>query len=84
MKWKQPGTYFGLQTITRCQVPRNKKDLDDLRHATYVIFLPGAVTPRVEDIIVATILYFEVMECTFHVFSLSQDPEHWLILPSEK
>ncbi|MCB0405942.1 MAG: class I SAM-dependent methyltransferase [Bdellovibrionales bacterium] len=76
-EWSKPGTYFGLQTITRCQVPRNKKDLDDLRHATYVIF-PGAVTPRVEDIIVATIPYFEVMEMHSMRFHYRKTCEHWL------
>ncbi len=59
--WSKPGSYFGLQAITRCGVPRNKKDLDDMRHATYVIF-PNAVTPRVEDIIVAANPYYEVIE----------------------
>lgn len=59
--WTKPGTYFGLQAITRCNVPRKKADLDDLRHATYTIF-PGAVTPRVEDLIVAANPYYEVME----------------------
>lgn len=59
--WTKPGSYFGLQAITRNRVPRKKQDLDDLRHGTYVIF-PGAVTPRVEDLIVAATPYYEVME----------------------
>ncbi len=59
--WTKPGTYFGLQVITRCGTPRTKADLEDVRHSTYTIF-PGAVTPRVEDLIVASIPYYEVME----------------------
>ena len=75
--WTKPNTYFGLQTITRCGVPRTKKDLDDIRHATYVIF-PGAVTPRVEDIIVAAIPYYEVMEMHSRRFHYKKTCEHWL------
>jgi cyclopropane-fatty-acyl-phospholipid synthase len=60
-KWTKPGSYFAVQAITRNRVPRNKQDLDDLRHGTYVIF-PGAVTPRVEDLIVASSPYYECME----------------------
>ena len=75
--WTKPNTYFGLQTITRCQVPRTKKDLDDIRHATYIIF-PGAVTPRVEDIIVAAIPYYEVMEMHSRRFHYKRTCEHWL------
>jgi cyclopropane-fatty-acyl-phospholipid synthase len=75
--WTKPGTYFGLQTITRCAVPRKKEDLDDLRHATYIIF-PGAVTPRVEDIIVAAHPYYEVMEMHSRRFHYKKTCEHWL------
>jgi len=59
--WTKPGTMFGLQAITRCNVPRKREQLDNLRHATYTIF-PGAVTPRVEDLIVAANPYYEVVE----------------------
>jgi cyclopropane-fatty-acyl-phospholipid synthase len=59
--WTKPGTFFGLQAITRCNVPRKREDLDNLRHATYVIF-PNAVTPRVEDLIIAANPYYEVVE----------------------
>jgi cyclopropane-fatty-acyl-phospholipid synthase len=75
--WTKPNTYFGLQTITRCGVPRNKKDLDDLRHGTYIIF-PGAVTPRVEDIVVASIPYYEVMEMHSRRLHYKKTCEHWL------
>ncbi len=75
-EWSKPGAYFGLQTITRNRVPRSKKDLDDLRHTTYIIF-PGGITPRVEDIVVASQPYWEIMD----VRSMRQDYkrtiEHW-------
>ncbi len=74
--WTKPGTYFGMQAITRCGVPRKKKDLDDMRHATYVIF-PGAVTPRVEDLIVASIPYYEVTEMHSMRFHYKRTCEHW-------
>jgi cyclopropane-fatty-acyl-phospholipid synthase len=74
--WTKPNTFFGLQTITRCGVPRKKKDLDDMRHATYIIF-PGAVTPRVEDIIVAAIPYYEVMEMHSRRLHYRKTCEHW-------
>jgi cyclopropane-fatty-acyl-phospholipid synthase len=75
--WTKPNTYFGLQTITRCGVPRKKKDLEDIKHATYIIF-PGAVTPRVEDIIVAANPYYEVMEMHSRRFHYKKTCEHWL------
>lgn len=75
--WSKPNSYFGLQTITRNGVPRNKKDLEDLRHATYVIF-PGAVTPRVEDIIVAATPYYEVMELHSRRHHYKKTCEIWL------
>jgi cyclopropane-fatty-acyl-phospholipid synthase len=77
-EWSKPGTYFGLQAITRCNVPRNKADLDDLRHATYVIF-PGAVTPRVEDLIIAANPYYEVMEMVSMRDHYKRTCEHWLM-----
>ncbi len=75
--WTKPGTYFALQSITRCQVPRKKADLDDLRHSTYTIF-PGAVTPRVEDLVVASIPYYEVMEMHSMRFHYKRTCELWL------
>lgn len=69
--WTKPGTQFGLQAITRCNVPRRKNDLDDLRHSTYTVF-PGAVTPRAEDIIVAANPYYEVM----NMISMRNDYEY--------
>jgi len=76
--WSKPGTKFGLQAITRCGVPRTRKELDDLRHATYTIF-PGAVTPRVEDLIVAAHPYYEVMTMYSMRDHYQRTCEHWLM-----
>jgi cyclopropane-fatty-acyl-phospholipid synthase len=75
--WTKPGTKFGLQAITRCNVPRTKQELDDLRHSTYTIF-PGAVTPRVEDIIVAANPYYEVMEMYSMRDDYKKTTQEWL------
>lgn len=55
-----PGAWFGLQTILRNRVPRNKKDLEDIYFCTHVIF-PGGLNPRLEDIIQAVNPYWEVV-----------------------
>jgi cyclopropane-fatty-acyl-phospholipid synthase len=55
-----PGASFGLQTILRNRVPRNKKDLEDIYFCTHVIF-PGGLNPRLEDIMQAVNPYWEVI-----------------------
>ena len=74
--WTKPGTYFALQAITRNGVPRKKQDLDDMRHSTYTIF-PGAVTPRVEDLVVASYPYYEVMEMKSRRMHYRETTWHW-------
>ena len=61
-QWTKPGAYFGLQTILRNVVPRDRADLRDLGWATYEIF-PGGIVPRLEEIIAAVNPYWEVLEC---------------------
>lgn len=60
-EWTTPGTWFGLQTILRNRVPRNKKDLKDIGWVTYKIF-PGGLSLRLEDVMQAVNPYWEVME----------------------
>ena len=60
-QWTNPGSWFGLQTILRNRVPRNKKDLEDIGFVTYKIF-PGGLSLRLEDVIKAVNPYWEVME----------------------
>ena len=60
-QWTRPGAFFGLQTILRNFVPRNKQDVRDIGWVTYEIF-PGGITPRLEEIIAAVNPYWEVIE----------------------
>jgi len=54
-QWTRPGAYFGLQTILRNFVPRDRQDVKDVGWVTYEIF-PGGITPRLEEIIAMTCL----------------------------
>jgi cyclopropane-fatty-acyl-phospholipid synthase len=74
--WSKPGAYFGLQTILRNRVPRNRKDLHDVGHATYKIF-PGGITPRLEDIIQAVNPYWEIKEIKTRRLDYQKTCEHW-------
>jgi len=60
-EWTKPGAFFGLQTILRNFVPRERKDVRDIGWVTYEIF-PGGITPRLEEIIAAVNPYWEVVE----------------------
>src|SRR5258708_5925296 len=60
-EWTRPGAYFGLQTILRNFVPRDRQDVKDLGWVTSQIF-PGGITPRLEEIIAAVNPYWEVLE----------------------
>ncbi|TVR02128.1 MAG: class I SAM-dependent methyltransferase [Deltaproteobacteria bacterium] len=60
-EWTNPGAWFGLQTILRDRVPRNREDLRDIGWVTYQIF-PGGLSLRLEDIIRAVSPYWEIME----------------------
>jgi cyclopropane-fatty-acyl-phospholipid synthase len=60
-EWTRPGAFFGLQTILRNFVPRDRQDLKDIGWVTYEIF-PGGITPRLEEIIAAVNPYWEVIE----------------------
>ena len=60
-EWTKPGAYFGLQTILRNFVPRDRQDVRDLGWVTYEIF-PGGIVPRLEEIIAAVNPYWEVLE----------------------
>jgi len=59
--WTQPGAWFGLQTILRNRVPRNREDLRDIGWLTYEIF-PGGLSLRLEDVVKAVNPYWEIME----------------------
>jgi cyclopropane-fatty-acyl-phospholipid synthase len=77
--WEQtnPGAWFGLQTILRNRVPRNKKDLEDIYFCTHVIF-PGGLNPRLEDIIQAVNPYWEVVSCVTRRTDYQRTTGEWL------
>jgi cyclopropane-fatty-acyl-phospholipid synthase len=75
-QWSKPGAYFALQTILRNRIPRNRKDLQDVGHATYKIF-PGGITPRLEDIIQAVNPYWEIKEIKTRRVDYQKTCEHW-------
>jgi cyclopropane-fatty-acyl-phospholipid synthase len=72
-----PGAWFGLQTILRNRVPRNKKDLEDIYFCTHVIF-PGGLNPRLEDIIQAVNPYWEVMQVNSRREHYGRTTGEWL------
>ncbi len=60
-EWTRPGAWFGLQTILRNRVPRNREHLRDIGWVTQEIF-PGGLSLRLEDIVLAVNPYWEIME----------------------
>jgi cyclopropane-fatty-acyl-phospholipid synthase len=75
-EWTKPGAYFGLQTILRNFVPREKQDVRDVGWVTYEIF-PGGITPRLEEIIAAVNPYWEVVEVTTRRLDYLKTTWHW-------
>jgi cyclopropane-fatty-acyl-phospholipid synthase len=76
-EWTKPGAYFGLQTILRNFVPRDRNDLKDIGWVTYEIF-PGGITPRLEEIITAVNPYWEVIEVKTRRTHYEQTTAIWL------
>lgn len=60
-KWVKPGACFGFQAILRDRVPRNRKDLEDLKFTADVIF-PGGLNPRLEELIAAAGQSWEIVQ----------------------
>jgi cyclopropane-fatty-acyl-phospholipid synthase len=57
----KPGDHFGFQAILRNRMPRNRKDLEDLRFTADVIF-PGGLNPRLEELVTAVSPRWEILE----------------------
>jgi cyclopropane-fatty-acyl-phospholipid synthase len=72
----RPGAWFGLQTILRNFVPRNRDDIRDIGWVTYAIF-PGGITPRMEDIVQAVNPYWEIMELKTRRQDYQKTCWHW-------
>ncbi len=75
-EWTKPGAYFGLQTILRNRVPRNREDIRDVGWMTYTIF-PGGITPRLEEIVAAVNPYWEIVEVQVRRSHYQRTCEHW-------
>jgi cyclopropane-fatty-acyl-phospholipid synthase len=76
-EWTRPGAYFGLQTILRNFIPRDRQDLRDLGRTTYEIF-PGGIVPRLEEIIAAVNPYWEVLEVKTRRLHYERTTATWL------
>jgi cyclopropane-fatty-acyl-phospholipid synthase len=60
-QWTTPGARFGLQTILRDRVPRDRDDLRDVAWVTTQIF-PGGLSLRMEDVVRAVTPWWEITE----------------------
>lgn len=75
--WVKPGACFGFQAILRNRVPRNRKDLEDLRFTADEIF-PGGLNPRLEELVAAVNPYWEVLEVRTQRTSYGKTTAEWL------
>jgi cyclopropane-fatty-acyl-phospholipid synthase len=75
-EWTRPGAWFGLQTILRNRVPRDRDDIRELGWTTYTIF-PGGITPRLEEIVAAVNPYWEIVEVQTRRLHYQRTCEHW-------
>ncbi len=76
-EWTNDGAWFGLQTILRNRVPRNRKDLRDIGWVTTEIF-PGGLSLRLEDIVMAVNPYWEIMEIKTRRVDYQKTCAEWL------
>lgn len=76
-EWTNPGAQFGLQTILRNRVPRDRDDLRDIGFVTYKIF-PGGLSLRLEDIVMAVNPYWEIMEIKTRRIDYMKTCAEWL------
>jgi cyclopropane-fatty-acyl-phospholipid synthase len=74
--WTKPGTWFGLQTILRNFVPRERQAVRDVGWVTYEIF-PGGITPRLEEIVAAVNPYWEIVEIKTRRLDYMKTTWHW-------
>jgi len=75
--WVKPGAYFGFQAILRNRVPRNRKDLEDLKFTADVIF-PGGLNPRLEELVAAVNPYWEIVQLTTRRTDYGKTTGEWL------
>jgi cyclopropane-fatty-acyl-phospholipid synthase len=75
--WTNPGSWFGLQTIIRDRLPRNRQDLEDVFWVTRTIF-PGGISLRLEDIVMSVGPHWEIVEVATRRDDYRKTCEHWL------
>ena len=76
-EWTTEGSQFGLQTILRNRLPRDRADLKDIGWVTREIF-PGGLSLRLEDIVMASNPYWEIMEIKTRREDYSKTCAEWL------
>jgi len=75
--WVEPGACFGFQAILRNRVPRNRKDLEDLRFTADVIF-PGGLNPRLEELVAAVNPHWEIEKLVTRREHYGKTTAEWL------
>ena len=75
--WVKPGAHFGFQAILRNRVPRNRKDLEDLKFTADVIF-PGGLNPRLEELVAAVNPHWEIVELKTRRLDYGKTTAEWL------
>lgn len=76
-KWVKPGSCFGFQAILRDRVPRNRKDLEDLKFTADVIF-PGGLNPRLEELVAACGQSWELIQLNTRRVDYGKTTAEWL------
>ena len=75
--WVKPGACFGFQAILRDRVPRNRKDLEDLKFTADVIF-PGGLNPRLEELVAACGQSWEIVQLNTRRVDYGKTTAEWL------
>ena len=73
----KPGGLFAFQSILRNRVPRNRKDLEDLKFTADIIF-PGGLNARIEELIVALSPSWELLELYMRREDYGKTTAEWL------
>ncbi len=73
----RPGAFFAFQSILRNRVPRNRKDLEDLKFTADIIF-PGGLNARIEELIMAISPCWELRELYMRREDYGKTTAEWL------
>jgi len=75
--WTNPGSWFGLQTIIRDRLPRDREDLREIHWVTHEIF-PGGISLRLEDVVMSVGPYWEIVEVQMRREHYQRTCAEWL------